>query len=355
MKITRVKAEVIELELVKPIIVTFGVIETFKTVLIKVETDEGISGIGEASAFGPVTGETVDTVISFIKSMDRILVGQNPLEIEKINKIMDKSIIYNASAKAGIDIALHDIFAKVLDVPLYVALGGDSNTYESDKTLSIGTVEKMVSEAKEAVAEGFNIIKLKAGLDASKDVEALRCIREACGEDLIIRMDANQGWNHVEAIRAINEMEKYNLDAIEQPIAYWDIDNLRNIKEKINVPLMADESVHNEIDAMRLVKANAVDVFNIKLMKSKGIYGASRINSIAESAGIECMIGCMAESPVGITAGAHFVAAKKNVTRADLDALFAIKKCKGIEGGVVYEAGFATLPDMSGLGVTIDF
>lgn len=355
MKITKIKAEVIQLELRKPIVVTFGVLESVETVIIKIETDEGLNGFGEAAPFGPVTGESVDSVISVIKKFDKLLRGQNPLEIEKIHYIMNKFIAYNPSSKAGIDIALHDIFAKVLGEPLYVALGGNSNTYESDKTISIGTVDQMVKDVQEAVNEGFNMVKLKAGINVEQDIEAFRSIRKACGDDLIIRVDANQGWNHIEAIYAINEMAKYKLDAIEQPVAYWDIDNLSNIKEKINVPLMADESLHNEVDAGRLIKANAVDIFNIKLMKSKGIHGASKINCIAEAAGIECMIGCMAESPVGITAGAHFAAAKKNITRVDLDALFAIKKCKGIEGGVTYNAGQATLPADSGLGLKLDF
>lgn len=355
MKITRIKTEIIKLELIKPVLVTFGVLTSVDTVIVKIETDSGLSGYGEASAFGPVTGETKDSVLSVIKQFERVLIGQNPLLIAEIHRQMDRVIAYNPSAKAGIDIALYDIFAKSLEVPLYMALGGNRATFESDKTISIGTVEKMVADVKGAMEEGFTKIKLKAGIDVHHDVSAMKAIRESCGDDLVIRMDANQGWNHIDAINAINEMAKYDLEVIEQPISYWDIQNLQEIRTKVTVPLMADESLHNGMDAIKLIKADAVDVFNIKLMKSSGIYGALKINHIAEAAGIECMVGCMAESPVGITAGAHFAAANQNVTRMDLDALFAIKKCDWAEGGVLYNGGRAQLSQEHGLGLKINF
>jgi len=355
MTIINIKTKVITMELVKPIVVTFGVISTFDSLILEIETDTGLFGYGEAAPFAPVTGETIETVKAVISMFSKALIGENPLKISRLHRIMDGIITGNTSAKAAVDIALHDIYAKTLNVPLYVALGGDNDTFESDKTVSIGTVEEMVADVESNMAQGFRMVKLKAGNDSAKDIRALRAIREACGENLVIRMDANQGWHTEEAIRTINEMEAYGLDAIEQPIPGWDFEGLRKIQEKVNIPVMADESLHSEYDAVKLIKSNSVNLFNIKLMKSKGILGAGRINSIAEAAGIECMIGCMGESPVAITAGAHFAAAKKNLTRVDLDILFAIKPYTRITGGVQYEAGVATLPSAPGLGVDVDF
>lgn len=355
MKITDIKIEKLDLVLHKPIVVALGVIESISTILIKIETDSGICGYGESAYFGPVTGESFDSVVEVIKNFKRILVGMNPLKIEKIHTMMNRFIAYNPAAKAGIDIALHDIYAKTLEVPLYVALGGSDDSYSTDKTISIGSLDEMLSDAGVAVSEGFDKLKLKAGLDVEHDMKVMKKMREVYGHDLTIRMDANQGWNVTDAVKAINFMEQYKLDAIEQPTAYWDIDSLTKIKGKINVPLMADESLHNEFDAIKLIRANAADVFNIKLMKSSGIFGATKINYIGEAAGIPCMIGCMGESPVGITAAAHFAAAKKNVTRVDLDSIFAFKECKNVKGGVKYNAGKAKLPDAPGLGIELDF
>jgi L-Ala-D/L-Glu epimerase len=354
MKIIGIKTKVLNLEFIKPIVVTFGTIRSLESLIIEIETDEGLLGYGEASPYSPVTGETIDTVQDTLKLLTSHLIGQNPLKIAKIHRIMDQLTLGQTSAKAAIDIALYDIYAKSLNVPLHVALGGERETFESDKTVSIGTIEEMVRDVKSNMAQGFNMVKLKAGIDIEKDILALKAIRKECGNDLIIRMDANQGWNSSDAVRALNAMEPYKLDCIEQPIPYWDIDGLIKIREKTNIPLMADESLHNEKDAIRLLKSEAVDLFNIKLMKSKGIFGALKINTIAEASGIQCMIGCMVESPIGITAGAHFAAANKNITRVDLDSLFAIKTPSVIEKGVKYTGGMATLPSEAGLGIAVD-
>lgn len=355
MKITKIETKTINLELKKPFVIALGSLESVETIIVKIETDTGLCGYGESSPFEPVTGETKETVLSVIKYLSKYLIGENPLEIDKLHRIMNSKIINNSSAKAGIDIALYDLYAKSLNVPLYVALGGDNQEVESDKTISIESPEQMVLDAKEAMADGFTKVKLKAGLDYKQDIKTMKAIREECGEALTIRIDANQGWNYTEAIIAINEMEKYGLDAIEQPVKYWDIEGLKKVREKINVPLMADESVHHEFDAMNLIKSDAVDVLNIKLMKSKGIYGALKINSIAEAAGLQCMIGCMIESPIAITAGVHFAKASKNVTRMDLDSLFALKPTKEITGGVTFKGGIAQIPSKSGLGIEVTF
>ena len=355
MKITEINTKVIELDFLEPIVVAFGVIRSIDTLIVEIKTDSDFIGYGEAAPFAPVTGETVETVKTVIGIFKKKLIGEDPLRISLMHRIMDSVTVGHSSAKAAIDIALHDIFAKSLRVPLYVALGGEGNSYETDRTISIGTVDEMVEEVKSCMARGFTMVKLKAGLDSDKDVRVLKAVRETCGEDLIIRMDANQGWNSSEAVKALKAMEPYGLDLIEQPIPYWDLPGLRKIREKTIIPLMADESLHDEKDAIKLINADAVDLFNIKLMKSKGLYGAGKINTIAEAAGIQCMIGCMGESPIAITAGAHFAAAHRNLTRVDLDILFAIKKCDGITGGVVYDGGKATLPRSSGLGIEVQF
>lgn len=354
MKITDIRVEKLPLKLHKPFKVALGVIEQYNTVIIKINTDEGVIGIGESSPIEFVTGESVDTVIFMIKEMSKQLIGMDPLDIETIHHVMDRYTTNNTAAKAGIDIALFDIKGKVMNAPLYKVLGGFSNQVETDITLSIAEPKEMAQAAKEKVDRGFKILKLKAGIDPQKDIEAVRLIREAVGGSIKIRMDANQGWSVSDAVMVMNAVEKYGVQAVEQPRPYWDIDGTANIRSKVNVKVMVDESVFSPVDAIRVVKKEAADIINIKLMKAGGIYKAEQINAIAQAAGLTCMVGCMLESRIGIAAGAHFVASKKNILDADLDGFMFCQECEDISGGFDLEGGIMTLSDKPGIGVNVN-
>ncbi len=353
MKITDIKIQTLPLHLHKPVVLTFGIIRESHSVVIKIETDTKIYGIGEAAPFGPVTGETPETVVATLKLLKERLIGINPLSVQRINAILKSTIAANTSAKAAIDIAIYDIYAKTLGVPLYVALGGESNTAETDITLWIAPVNEMLKDVERYLEKGFRIFKLKAGIDPKRDIELIMEIREKFGEELILRMDANQGWNLTEAVEIINTLAEYKLELIEQPIPLKNITGLRKIREKINVPLMADESLFSPEDAINLIKEDAVDLFNIKLMKSGGIFNGTKINAIAEASGVECMIGCMMESPIAITAAAHFVAANPNITRCDLDSTFHSTQDM-VKWDSIFKGGKITLPDIPGIGIDID-
>ncbi|API93186.1 MULTISPECIES: mandelate racemase/muconate lactonizing enzyme family protein [unclassified Virgibacillus] len=353
MKITNVKVDKLKLELIKPITVALGTIEHVESLILKVETDEGISGIGEGAPFEFVTGETLETSLYVARMLGNRLIGEDPLAIERIHHLMDKTIIGNSAAKAAIDIALYDLHGKWLNTPLYKILGGYSNTFITDMTIGIDQPEVMAQEAKEKAEIGFSILKIKAGNDPEHDIEAVKLIRQAVGNRVRLRMDANQGWTSVQAIRVIREVDQYRVDAIEQPLAYWDIDGMKYVRNKTSIPIMADESVHSPIDAVKIIKQNAADMINIKLMKSAGLYKAVAINNIAEAAGVPCMVGCMLESKIGITAGASLVAAKRNIMEADMDSFLYIKET-GISGGLSLQKGVITLSEEPGLGITIN-
>lgn len=354
MKITNVKVEKVQLQLYNPIKVAFGVIEHVYTVLVKIETDEGVYGIGEGSPLEFVTGETIDHVIVSTKLFGEKIIGHDPLNIEKIHNIMDSTISKNTSSKAAIDIALYDIKGKIMNAPLYKVLGGNSNKFDTDITLWISSPEQMAKQAKERIEQGFKILKIKAGINPQQDIEAIKLIREAVGYDIRLRMDANQGWSVPEAVKVMKAVEKYKVEAVEQPLPHWDIDNMALIRNKVDIGVMADESVFSPVDAIRIVRNKCADIINIKLMKSGGLYRGEQINAISEAANIKCMVGCMLESKVGITAAASLVAAKKNITEADMDSFLYIKD-SDIDGGLIFEKGTITLPEAPGLGISIDF
>ncbi|RDY27888.1 dipeptide epimerase [Romboutsia weinsteinii] len=354
MKITNIKFEKLKFKLKKPVVVAFATIDSAETIIVKIETDEGIYGFGEASPFGPVTGETLDTVAVVLDMFKKNLVGMNPLKIEKIHYKMNNIILGNSSAKASIDIAVHDILGKVMNQPLYKVLGGYSNKIQTDITIGIDRPEIMAKEAVAHVKNGFNILKLKAGKNAKDDILATKLIREAVGENIRLRMDANQGWDVNTSINTLYELEKYNMEAVEQCLPYWDIDGSAQIKKRSNIKIMLDESIHTPVDAMNAIKKDAADILNIKLMKSSGIYPAVQINSIAQASGVTCMLGCMLETKVGITASASLIAAKKNIIEADVDSFMMIEEDERIMGGFKMEKDTITLSEKPGLGIELN-
>lgn len=320
-------------------------------VVVKIVTDYGVIGWGEASPSERVTGETVETVIQTIGKIAPRLIDMCPLRIEQNVELMDNVVAGKPAAKAAIDIALHDILGKTVRKELYRILGGYRTEVLTDITLGIKSPKEMARDAVKAVKRGFKALKVKVGVNPKEDIERIRLIREAVGENIQIRIDANQGWTPQQAIEVLNKIEKYHVQFAEQPVPAEDLKGLIEVKRNSPIPVMADESVHSPEDALRLVKAEAVDLINIKLMKSGGIHKAKKIAAIAEAAGIPCMIGCMGESEIGIAAGAHLAAATKNIQYADLDSDLLLKEKLAKKGGPKIRNSMRMFPKSHGLGI----
>lgn len=354
MIITDIKFEKKRLQFKQAFVVALGVIEYCESMIVKVVTDEGLVGYGEAAPFAPVTGEYIDGVAAALNAFKKALIGENPMAIDRIHSIMDRITVGNTSAKAAIDIAMYDIIGKALNMPLYMVLGGHSNKLVTDCTLGIKSPEEMAKAALELVNQGYSILKVKVGIDPSEDINIIKTLRETVGDNIHLRVDANQGWNVSTAIEVLREFEKYGIDECEQPLPYWDIEGLRRVRDNSRIKIMADESLHSPKDAIRLIQAQAVDMFNIKLMKCGGLYKALQINSIGESAGVNCMVGCMAETKLAISAGASLIAAQHNITDGDMDGYLDFD-CDDINGSFTVERGIMTLSDKPGLGVEVNF
>lgn len=354
MQIVDIRAMKMQFELMKPLVISLGTITHGETVIVKVLTDEGICGYGEGAGTTFVTGETNDTVLAAIELLKRELVGLDPRSIEHIHRIMDRTLVRNGSAKAAIDIALFDIMGKSARAPLYKLLGGAINEIETDMTIGIDRPEVMAQSAHELVQQGFRFLKVKAGVNPDADIEAIRQIRLAIGPDVHIKVDANQGWSVSDCLRVMRAFQEYGVDAVEQPLPYWDISGLAQIRSRAPIKLMADESCFSPQDAIELARREAVDIINIKLMKCGGLYRAAQVNSIAEAAGIRCMLGCMMESKVGIAAAAALVAARPNFLYGDLDSFLYFQDDGRIKGGFTFQHGKIRLSEEYGLGLEID-
>ncbi len=322
-----------------------------RRVYVKILTDEGIFGLGEASPAPLVTGESLDGVIAAIDCFKPHLIGLDPCDIESIHKTMDGVLLRNPAAKAAIDIACYDIMGKKQGIAVHKLLGAKRDCLQTDITIGIDAVEEMAKEAKERVFEGFRVLKIKCGINPEKDIAALRAIREAVGKEIELRVDINQGYDVETARRVLNEMKRLGVMEAEQPLPFWDIHGMAELKARSPIPIMADESVHTPVDAELVCQHDAGDIINIKLMKCGGIYPALKISEVAEKYGKTCIVGCMSESKLAIAAAAAVFAARENIVAADLDSFFAFTNPElGVTGGFLVDRDTITLSDKPGFG-----
>jgi len=333
--------------------VALPAVPTSEGLLLRLRTEEGVVGWGEASPYSPVTSETPQSDMTMASSLAALIRNRDAFSIAKTVADMDALSPFNTSIKAAFEIALWDICGKIAGQPVCCLLGKFRESFETDKTVFIDTPQAMAETAREYVRDGFRVVKVKVGESPEKDVERLRAVREAVGNDIGIRIDANQGWSPTDAVRSLRALEKYQIQDCEQPTPYWDWQGLKYVRDHSPIPVMADESVHSPHDAIEAARLEACDMINIKLMKSGGILNATRIAHIADAAGMSCMLGCMAETSLGLTAAAHVVASQGNIVYADLDSsLFVVNN--PIAGGMKIDKGTVYLGPEPGLGLEVD-
>ncbi|MFC5409641.1 mandelate racemase/muconate lactonizing enzyme family protein [Larkinella bovis] len=352
MKISHIDIFKYNIPLKAPIAISLGTIENARNLLVRIHAD-GLTGWGEGSPFWMIVGETQETGFAAAQDFARLLIGQNALDIEGNLNRLDAYLPNNPTIKSAFDMALYDLAAQAAGLPLYAFLGGNRFTLVTDETIYLNTPERMVTDAVRIQSQGGLAIKVKLGTNQRDDIRRVEAIREAVGDQIPIRTDANQGWNYVTARNVLKTIQDWNIEYCEQPVKHWNIADLKRLRQQTTVPLMADESLFNHRDALRLAQEEAVDYFNIKLSKSGGIFNAQKINAIAEAAGIPCMIGCMSESRLAITAKAHFASARRNVTFYDLDAPFEHAE-DPVLGGVTYKGYEIEVPTRPGIGATCD-
>lgn len=353
MRIESIDIYYFDILLQQPFKIAIGTVLAANNVLIRVHTDEGITGLGESCPFPPITGETQETNIVVARHFRDMLIGKDPLAIEPFLILAGGLLHSNPSIVAAFDMALYDILGKAASLPLCKLLGGEPRQLETDITADLDTPEKMAARAKDFIAQGYRTIKIKVGQAPDLDIARLEAIRKAIGYNPAISIDANQGWTVPQALAALKGMEKFKILFVEQPVVSWDTDGLRAVRQNSPIPVMADEALFSPHDAVRLVKAEACDYFNIKLMKAGGIANSLKIAHIAEGANVRAMVGCMLETRLALTAAAHLMAARKNIIFADLDGN-ASHTADPVKGGIKVKGGTITLPESPGLGADID-
>ncbi len=337
-----------------PFTIATGTMDFAQNIFVRAHTDSGLMGVGECSAFPMIVGETQNTCYELAKDFAALWKGKDVLDREARLAELDLSIARNYTIKSAFDMLLYDLAAKQSNQPLYQFLGGEKRKIETDITIGIGTPEAMAQTAIQFKTQGYNIIKVKLGKNPVEDVERMKQIRNAIGQEIKLRLDANQGWAFDDAVFTLQNLVPYNIQFCEQPMRIYNDHLLPKLCQLSPIPIMADESVYTHHDAERIIQNKAGKYINIKLAKSGGINEAIKINQIAEQNGINCMQGGMLESRLALTANVHFAMAFKNIVFFDLDTCLLGHKIDPVIGGCKYNGSQLEIQDTPGIGADVD-
>jgi L-alanine-DL-glutamate epimerase-like enolase superfamily enzyme len=353
LRITRISVLRANIPLVAPFRISLGVISEAESLFVRVDTDAGVSGWGETSPISQITGDTQAISFAAAAELAKLLLGKDPLDIEGRVAEMGRLMAFNSGVRSAFDLALYDVAGKLAGLPLYALIGGGKRPLESDQTIGLDEPQVMAEKAALLQRTGLPAIKVKLGTSADEDLRRIARIRETVGSELPLRIDANQGWDFPTAVTVLSRLQSSGIEYCEQPLVRWDLEGFRRLRERVSVPIMADESVFDHHDAFRLVSSGCCDYLNIKLAKSGGIKTALKIDAVAEASGTKCMIGCMMETRLGLTAAAHLASARPNIRYLDLDSHFQLKQ-DPIVGGARWQGSSITLPDEPGIGAELD-
>ncbi|MCB1054280.1 MAG: dipeptide epimerase [Acidobacteria bacterium] len=354
MRILRLEAWAVELPLSEPYTIAYETVDRVTNLFVRLVTDGTLAGFGCAAPAPEVTGEQPEDVLAALVDVAGPLVaGSDPLRYGRTLERLRAPLVAFPAALAAVDMALHDLLGKIAGLPLWQLLGGYRRQIVTSVTIGILPEDETLRHARRRVAEGFRALKLKGGLDDRDDAEKVLAVRAAVGPEIELRFDANQGYTAEQALRFVDAVRPANLKLIEQPTPRRDHDELARVTAGSDLPVMADESLMNLDDAIRLVGRRRVHLLNVKLMKVGGIAETLRISAVARSAGLEVMVGCMDEAALAIAAGLAAALARPNLRYADLDGHLDLAD-DPTRGAVILEDGRLAATGRPGLGFDLD-
>jgi len=328
MKITDIETKILKTPLNTPFKTALRTVTHLEDLVIIIHTDTELIGYGEGAATAVITGETLASMQGAIEYIKNILINREIEDFNTLLSLIEKSMIYNTTIKSALEIALYDLRAQSLKLPLYQLLGGSKTNFQTDITISLNSIDVMLEDCKKATELGYNILKIKVGENLTKDYERIRTIAQTFS-GVKLRIDANQAWSAKESVTLLKKLEDQHIvtELIEQPVKANDFRGMKYIKERTLTPLLADESVFSTKQAIELLEMNACDYINIKLAKCGGISHALKIADIADLYSVKCMIGCMLEGPISVGAAVHVASARENtISMLDLDGVSLLKE-----------------------------
>lgn len=352
MKIKEINVRKENLQLTRPYTIAYKTIDSVVNCIVEVVTDSGLYGLGAANPSKLVVGEDADDTVAAL-SGDSLawLYGRDIRELFQLSFEVQQRFSSKPGACAALDIALYDVFARHMGLPLVKFLGQKHEALPTSITIGIKGVEDTLAEAKEYVKRGFKIIKVKLGETLQEDIERLRKLKEVFKNDILIRIDANQGYTRMQLEDFYHSTISMDLELIEQPLAADAVEEYRKLPTAVKKLVAMDESLIGPESAFQLASRPAAGcIFNIKLMKCGGISRAKEIATVGKNADIDLMWGCNDESLISISAALHTAFSCSNTKYIDLDGSFDLARDVA-SGGFVLKDGMMSVTDKPGLGV----
>jgi L-Ala-D/L-Glu epimerase len=351
-KIRKISVWSADLANTKPYTIAFKTVDQVRNAFLEITLENGLAGIGSGNPSEYVVGENLDQCMMALgESNLEFLIGRDIRELHQLLFEVNAKFPKNPSARAALDIALYDVFTKYLQVPLVKYLGQKIHALPTSNTIGIKNVEETLKEAADYIQRGFRVLKVKLGKHFPEDVERLVKLRERFGYDIVIRIDANQGYNLKETIDFFYQTQHLKIELIEQPLPAGAVNDMKSLPDEIKAVIAADESLITPRDALDLVNfPYAAKIFNIKLMKCGGVSQALKIADIAKQANIDLFWGCNDESIVSITAALHAAYSCANTKYIDLDGSLDLGRDE-VSGGFILKEGLMYCSERPGLGV----
>jgi muconate/chloromuconate cycloisomerase len=361
MKITHAEVILTKVPVRRPHKMAIGTTLFQECAFLKLFTDDGLVGWGEAPHMVGYSGagETQSSVaLQLRERLVPAVLGKDPMQIEARQLDLERALPWNPRAKSAINIALYDLVGKALNTPVYNLLGGlVRDRIPLSWSIGIMPFDVGQEEARVMVEEkGFTILKVKVGAreNPMDDAEMVRRVRQAVGDKVRIRADANQGYDVPTAVRVVRAMEGANLEFIEQPVGRYDLDGLAEVRRAVSCYVMADESANSPLDVLELARKRAVDLISIYINNGGGISAAKKMAIVAEPANIGCYIGGALEGPIAGRACLHFGASTPNVTfGCETGGQFLLQEDLSTEP-IPFENGCLLVPHRPGLGGELD-
>src|SRR5919106_6378542 len=335
----------------KPLVTATNHFSVARGLLVKAVTNEGVEGFGYSDLF-PRTGETPETARHVIETVLKPkVIGRKLEDLARITADMDHVLTGNPRAKAALEGALYDALARSVHIPLYLMLGGRYRTQiKVIKMMGVGEPEAMADEAKMLVREGL-ALKLKMSGKINLDLSRVAHVRNAVGDDVFIKVDANEAYDAKTAIRLAKGLADQGVEIFEQPVPRDQLDALWEVKKHSPIKIEADQSVRSLADASNLIKNRMVDAINTGIAKIGGIHEVRKIAELCELAGIRCALSNTAGSMVGDAAAVHLAASTPGIA-----SLCELGEFETVSGdpffGLAVEKGAISVPESDGQGVS---
>ncbi len=353
MKIVDIKTQIVKAPLKKPFKTALRRVDSLEDIVVTIYTESGLIGYGEGGATAVITGDIISSMVGAIEYIKPMLIGKSIENFNSLLHIIEHSIVHNSTVKSMLEIALYDLKAQSLKLPLYRYLGGTKTSFTTDITISLNSIDEMLQESQNAIDLGYNILKIKVGKSILEDFEIIKSIAQTF-PDITLRVDANQAWSPKETLYILKNLEKLDIypELIEQPVKANDFRGMKYIRDRSIIPILADEAVFSPKQAIEILELEACDYINIKLAKCGGVSNGLKIADIAELYGVKCMIGCMLEGAVSISAGVHLASAReRTITMLDLDGVNLLAY-NPIIGGAEFNNSKIELNSSYGLGIS---